>query len=86
MVQVFQPLIFLHYFNNTWLVNNVDSNSSSEKNSKNGIVNKNLGGSATMSNMCNKVDKSHSDDCDSDSTDSLTSDLRANGKLTVFEH
>ena len=39
-----------------------------------------------MSNMCNKVDKSHSDDCDSDSTDSLTSDLRANGKLTVFVH
>ena len=84
MVQVFYPLN--KYFNNTWLVNNVDSNSSSEKYSKNGIVNKNLGGSPTMSNICNKVDKSHSGHCDSDSTDSLTSDLRANGKLTVFEH
>ena len=43
-----------------------------------------------MSNNCNKVDKSHSDDCDSGSTDSLdsrdTSDSRANGKFTPFEH
>ena len=39
-----------------------------------------------MSNICNKVDKSHSDDCDSGRTDSLTSDSRANGKFTVFEH
>ena len=39
-----------------------------------------------MSNNRNKVDKSHSDNCDSGSTDSLTSDSRANGKLTVFEH
>ena len=39
-----------------------------------------------MSNNRNKVDKSHSDDCDSGSTDSLTSDSRANGKFTVFEH
>ena len=43
-------------------------------------------GSATMSNNRNKVDKSHSDDCDSGSTDSLISDSRANGKFTVFEH
>ena len=41
---------------------------------------------ATMNNNRNKVDKSHSDDCDSGSTDSLTSDSRANGKFTVFEH
>ena len=39
-----------------------------------------------MSIIRNKVDKSHSDDCDSDSTDSLTSDSRANGKFTIFEH
>ena len=42
--------------------------------------------SATTSNNRNKVDKSHSDDCDSGSTDSLTSDSRANGKFTVCEH
>ena len=40
--------------------------------------------STTMSNNRNKVDKSHSDDCDSGSTDSLTSDSRANGQFTVF--
>ena len=39
-----------------------------------------------MSNNRNKVDKSHSDDCDSGSTDSLTSDPIANGKFIVFEH
>ena len=39
-----------------------------------------------MSNNRDKVDKSHSDDCDSGSTDSLISDSRANGKFTVFEH
>ena len=43
-----------------------------------------------MSNNCNKVDKSYSDDCDSGSTDSLdsrdTSDSRANGKFAPFEH
>ena len=41
---------------------------------------------ATMSNNHNKVDKTHSDDCDSGSADSLTSDSRANGKFTVFKH
>ena len=41
--------------------------------------------SATISNSRSKVDKSHSDDCDSGATDSLTSDSRANGKFTVFE-
>ena len=39
-----------------------------------------------MSNNRNKVVKSHSDDCDSGSTDSLTSDSRANGKFAVFEY
>ena len=63
---------FLQYFNNTWLVNNVDGDSNSEKNSKNEIVNKNLCDSATMSNNRNKVYKSYADDCDSGSTDSLT--------------
>ena len=47
---------------------------------------KNLCDSATISNSRSKVDKSHSDDCDSGATDSLTSDSRANGKFTVFEH
>ena len=42
--------------------------------------------SATISNNRNKVDKLHSDDCDSGSTDSLTSYSRTNGKFTVFEH
>ena len=42
--------------------------------------------SATISNNRNKVDKLHSDDCDSGSTDSLTSDSRANGKFTAFDH
>ena len=60
---------FLQYFNNTWLVYNEDSNPNSKKNSKNETVNKNLCDSATMSNNHNKVDKSHSDDCDSGSTD-----------------
>ena len=41
---------------------------------------------ATISNSRSKVDKSHSDDCNSGATDSLTSDSRANGKFTVFEH
>ena len=78
---------FLKYFNNKWLVYNVDRNLNSEKKkSKNEIVNKNLCDSATMSNNRNKVDKSHSDDCDSGSTDSSTSDSRANGKFTVSEH
>ena len=36
---------------------------------------------AVMSNNRYKVDKSHSDDCDSGSTDTLTLDSRANGKL-----
>ena len=58
----------------------------SEKNSKNEIVNNSLCDSATMSNNHDKVDKSHSDECDSGSTDSLTSDSRANGKFTVFVH
>ena len=39
-----------------------------------------------MSNNHTKVDKSHSDDCDSGSTDSLTSDSKANDKFTVFEN
>ena len=39
-----------------------------------------------MSNNRDKVDKSHSDDYDSGSTDRLISDSRANGKFTVFEH
>ena len=77
---------FLQYFNNIWLVNNEDSNSNSEKKSKNETVNKNLCDSATISNNRNKVDKSFSDDCDWGSTDSLTSDSRADGKFTVFEH
>ena len=64
---------FLQFFNNTWLVNNVDSNSNSEKKSRN------LCDRATMSNNHNKVDKTHFDDCDSGSADSLTSDSRANG-------
>ena len=38
-----------------------------------------------MSNNCSKVGKSHSDDCDSGWTDSLSSDSRANGKFTVFK-
>ena len=42
--------------------------------------------SATISNSRSKIDKSHSDVCDSGATDSLTSDSRANGKFTVFEH
>ena len=42
--------------------------------------------SATISYNYNKVNKSHCDDCDLGSTDSLTSDSRANGKFTVFEH
>ena len=58
----------------------------SEKKSKNEIVNNSLCDSATMSNNRNKVDKSHSDDCDSGSADSLTSNSRANGKFTVFVH
>ena len=71
---------FLQYFNNTSLVNNIDSDSNSEKQkSKTETVNKNLYNSATMSNNRNKVDKSHSDDFDSGSSDSLTSDSRANG-------
>ena len=43
-------------------------------------------GSLTMSNNRDKIDKSHSDDCDSGSTDSLISDSRANTKFTVFEN
>ena len=39
-----------------------------------------------MNNNRTKLDISHSDDCDSGSTDSLTSDSRANGKFTVFEN
>ena len=39
-----------------------------------------------MSNNRKKIDKSHSDDCDSSSAYSLTSDSGANGKFTVFEH
>ena len=39
-----------------------------------------------MSSNRNKADKLHSDDCDSGSTDSLTSDSRANGKFTAFDH
>ena len=74
---------YLQYLNNTWLVYNIDSNF---KNSKNEIVDKNLCGSLTMSNNRDKVDKSHSDDCDSGSTDSLISDSRANTKFTVFEN
>ena len=42
--------------------------------------------SATMSNNRKKIDKSHSDDCDSSSAYSLTSDSGANGKFTGFEH
>ena len=42
--------------------------------------------SATISYNYNKVNKSHCDDCDLGSTDSLTSDSRSNGKFTVFEH
>ena len=53
---------------------------------KNEIVNKNLCDSATMNNNPNKVDKSHSDYCDSGSTNGLTSDSRASGKFTVFEY
>ena len=64
----------------------ITHNSNSEKKSKNEIVNKSLRDRATISNNRNKVDKSHSDDCDSGSTDSSTSDSRANGKFTVSEH
>ena len=42
--------------------------------------------SATMSNNRKKIDKSHSDGCDSSSAYSLTSDSGANGKFTGFEH
>ena len=75
---------FLQYFNDTWLINNIDSNTNSEKNRKNEIVNKSLCDSATMSNNRKKIDKSHSDDCDSSSAYSLTSDSGANGKFTVL--
>ena len=40
---------------------------------------------ATVNNNRNKTDKSHTDDCDWGSTDSLTSDAKANRKFTVFE-